>query len=91
MKKCDVCGNDTFRIDEIKCCDDCSENGAWDSADDAQELTWDEKLIFWGGLERCQVEEESECRMGSAYGRGCHMYICTECRQKEHLPFGDEC
>ena len=83
------CGNDLFRIQIIPCCDDCSENGAWDS--DEGEYTLDERIIDEKELVRNRVDDEGECSFDTAYGAGCHMYICSKCGCKENVPIMDGC
>lgn len=83
------CGNNLFKIDRIPCCDDCSENGAWDANEQA--LTYDDKLISEKSLTRCQVDEDGECRFGYAYEAGCYMFICSKCGHKDHLPLSESC
>lgn len=91
--KCKKCQNNLFKIQPIKCCDDCSENGAWDEDLDNGngDWTYDIKVIEDKGLERTQVSENAECRVDSAYGSGCYMFYCSKCNHKTNIAFSDHC
>jgi len=83
------CGSNLFYIQQMSCCDDCDQNAAWD--EETEEYTTDLKTIEDRNLERDYVSEEGECQMGTAYGLGCHIYICSNCGRKTHLPLCGEC
>jgi hypothetical protein len=80
LTKCYTCKNELFKIINIPCCDECSENAAWDPEELA--YTTDIKLIDEKELDRCQVEDDGECQFSHAYGAGCKMFICSECGRK---------
>ena len=83
------CGNFLFTIDIIPCCDDCSENGAWDS--DTSEYVYDEGVINNFDLERDEVQNDGECRFDTAFGAGCYMFTCNNCNKKTNLPVMNGC
>jgi hypothetical protein len=87
--KCDKCGNNTFYITVIDCCDDCSANQAWDAEE--SEYVSDEKIIHEKELIRDHVANEGECDFSYAYGAGCHMYTCCKCKHKSVCPTSDGC
>jgi hypothetical protein len=89
IKKCTECQCEVFRIDYSDDCDDCPENGAWDKIDCGGYIH-DADIIAEKGLIRDCVNNEGECRMGDAYGAGCHMYICVGCGEKTHCPTYEE-
>jgi len=89
LTKCQDCKNDLFKIITIPCCDDCSENAAWDP--DEQGYTTDIKLIDEKELSRTQVQDEGECQYGTAYGSGCKMFVCSKCGRKENWPAIEGC
>lgn len=85
--ECKSCGKNKFFVHDIPCCDECNMNGAWHDS----EYTMGEKIIDEKQLVRSQVENEGECYIGTAYGAGCHMYICTYCGSRTHWPAMEEC
>ncbi len=87
--KCPKCENNLFLIEIIPCCDDCTENAAWDP--DECEYVTDLKIIDEKDLERNHVSEEGECEYGTAYGAGCHMFICNKCHYKTNWPAIEGC
>ncbi len=87
--KCQKCSNFLFTINIIPCCDDCSENAAWD--DFLDEYTTDEIVIETADLTRDRVENDGECEISTAFGAGCHMYICSVCNHKTNLPIANSC
>lgn len=87
--QCKMCGGNLFSITVIPCCDDCDQNAAYDEENEC--YTTDLKIIMDKGLERCQVEEEGECQMDSAFGAGCYMFTCKDCNHKENLAYTDGC
>jgi len=86
---CSKCKGPLFRINHIPCCDDCDQNAAYNP--DTEEYTYDLKTIEDKELTRCQVEEEGECRMDSAWGNGCYMFICDRCNHRRNLPLIKGC
>ena len=87
--KCSKCKGLLFTIQIIPCCDDCNQNAAYDP--ETEEYTFDLKTINDKELTRNYVEEEGECRMGSAWGAGCYMFTCQKCNHKMNLPVTDGC
>jgi hypothetical protein len=88
--KCAKCKNNTFYIKEINCCDDCSENEAWNA--EIGEYISDEKIIHEKELVRNYVDENGECNICDyASGNGCHMLTCCKCGEKWCIPTGGEC
>ena len=85
--KCNKCGNVLFTIQVIPCCDDCSENPAWDG----ENSIYDQKEIDEKGLKRTRVDDDGECRFGTAFGAGCYMFTCSGCHQKTNLAVSDSC
>lgn len=81
--KCKKCEHLLFKIHVIPCCDNCSENAAWN--ENQEEYTYDEKIILEKELIRDHVAEEGECAFGSASGSGCYMFICASCGNKTNL------
>ena len=84
--KCIKCMNDLFKIKVISNCSECENNGAWDNDEDVQEYIYDSEKIKKNGLMRDQVNEDGECGFGTAYGAGCHLYICASCGHEDYLP-----
>ena len=74
--KCKKCGNNLFYVEVTNSCGECIENGIW---------TEEGYVYDKGNHERSEVEEEGECAMGSAWGEGCHLYTCQECKHKTNL------
>jgi len=74
------CGNDKFYIQKRSNCDDCDKNPAWDG----KNFIYDLKKIEENNLERDGVHTNGECKLGPAYGVGCHLYICTNCKDQKH-------
>jgi len=89
-KKCIKCKCDIFKIEQLDDCSNCLENGAWDSHSDDGGYIYDSAVIAEKGLIRDYVSSEGECRLGYAYGAGCHQYICVGCGDKTHCPTYDE-
>lgn len=87
--KCSKCNNNLFYIKIIPCCDDCSENPAYD--EDTSDYTTDLKTIDDKSLERSGVENDGECNFGTAYGPGCYMFVCKECNHATNLSVMDGC
>ena len=87
--ECKKCRHKLFRIQVIPCCDDCDQNGAWDSDDD--EYTYDLEIIEEKKLIRDYVQEEGECLMDTAWGSGCYMFICEKCNHRTNLAVTDGC
>ena len=85
--KCRKCKGTAFTIDIIPCCDDCSENPAWDG----ENRIYDEKEIDSKDLERSGVYDDGECRYGTAAGAGCYMFTCIKCHTKTNLHVVDGC
>lgn len=90
MKKC-KCKNDLFTIQVIPCCDNCSENGAYDQEADKGDgdYVYDERIIVANGLIRDQVEHNGECAYGPTAGNGCWMFTCSRCGHKFNLYIAD--
>ena len=86
--KCSKCKGVLFTIQVIPCCDDCDQNGAYDENGD---LVYDEKIIDEKDLTRDEVAEDGECKMDTAYGAGCFMFVCNSCHHKTNLPVMDGC
>ncbi len=86
---CQKCKSNLFRIQIIPCCDDCNQNAAHNP--DTEEYTYDLKIIEDKELIRDKVEQEGECRMGSAWGAGCYLFICACCNHKTNLGVSDRC
>jgi hypothetical protein len=43
------------------------------------------------GYMRNTVEEDGECKLGTAFGEGCLLAVCIECgAHVEHIPMGVE-
>lgn len=82
------CGNNLFIIQIIPCCDDCDQNPAMD---DDGHYTYDEKIIDEKDLERLGVADNGECKIGTAYGAGCYLFVCKGCNKKTHLAISDSC
>ena len=89
IKKCHKCFGKVFMIINIACCENCSENGAWDDED--QLYTTDMKVIEEKALERNAVDEQGECNLGSSFGAGCHMYRCCKCNAITNMPIIEGC
>lgn len=90
--KCKKCGGVLFAIQVIPCCDDCDQNGAsGEDEDSGYYYEYDLKIIEEKELERTQVGEERECKMGTAYGSGCYMFVCDNCHERTNLPVMDGC
>ena len=87
--KCKKCDGILFKIQIIPCCDDCDQNGAYDS--DYEEYTYDIEVIEEKKLRRDHVQEEGECLMDSAWGAGCYMFICEKCNHKTNLAVVEGC
>jgi hypothetical protein len=85
------CGSRLFFINKIPCCDNCTENGAYDEDSDNGNgnYVYDEKTINEKGLIRNHVAEHNECKYGSAYEAGCYMLICESCKNKSNIPIVD--
>jgi hypothetical protein len=87
--KCKKCDNILFKIQVIPCCDDCEANDAYDP--DEEEYIDDVKVIDLKELIRNHVSEQGECSFGSAFGAGCHVYICDKCNGKTNIAILDGC
>ena len=89
------CGNRLFLIQNIPCCDDCSENPAFIRNEETVGGYWkavyDEKEIEEKGLKREGAEYDGECRVGYAYGAGCELIICPKCHWTTNFPMSDSC
>jgi hypothetical protein len=87
------CGSKLFYINIIPCCDDCSENGAYfyDEECGNDRYVYDEKFIDDNDLVRDQVYQEGECRIDTAFGAGCYMFICKECNHRNNLAVMEGC
>lgn len=84
--KCKKCGAELFKINIIHHCGNCEHNAAWDDAGSG--YTTDLEIIESKNLDRTQVEDEGECRMGQGVsGDGCYMLTCAICGGwTDHLP-----
>ncbi len=87
--KCQKCSNALFLINIIPCCDDCSENAAWDN--ETEDYTLDEKVIIEKNLLRSRVAADGECEFSTAFGEGCYMFKCSICNHKTNLPIANSC
>lgn len=88
------CGNNLFHIHEIPCCSDCSENPAYErggKGDTYWKSIYDQKEIDDKDLRREGVEVDGECKLGTAFGAGCYMFICPKCNWKTNLAVSDSC
>lgn len=86
-KKC-KCGNDKFTL-EVRKCDGCENNGAFDE-DGSDEYVYDTDSVEKLGLARDQADQEGECAMGTCYGFGCWYLTCTECGKSIFMPLIEE-
>ncbi len=82
------CGNELYKIEVRKDCLECNYNPAWD--DDTRDYTNNPDTIADKGLDRDYAGNEGECEMGASFEHGCHMYTCSKCGSKNHLPLVDE-
>ena len=87
--KCRKCEATLFTIQVIPCCDDCDQNPAYDT--DKKEYIYDSEIIDQKELDRVGVEDDGECKMGTAFGAGCYLFTCSVCHHKEHLAVSDSC
>jgi len=81
------CGNNLFFIQQIPCCDDCSENPAWFDGG----YTYDEKIIAESALPRTGIDHEGECSFGRAPGAACFLFTCSACNKRSNLAFVEGC
>lgn len=83
------CGNNLFNIQVIPCCDGCDQNAAYDEI--TEEYIRDTQEIENRALERTEVGEDGQCGMGSAYGSGCYLFVCSKCHRKTNFPVYGSC
>lgn len=90
------CGGKQFRIEKKEECLNCNHNGADTSCHgkmqdiDSQNIntgyTYDGKIMDRLDIERTQVADDQECRLGHSDDNGCHIYICVKCGEiKENI------
>lgn len=77
VKECAFCHTKSFQIEHRSTCVDCESNGAYDSDDD--EYIYNEYCINQLELDRDEVQNSSECEIGSAWGHGCEYITCVNC------------
>ena len=82
--KCSKCKNKLFKIKFKDNCEDCHENGAFDS--DIDKYIFDEKIINKKGLIRNHVKHEGECNFSTAFEFGCWMIFCSKCGHRTNIP-----
>ena len=81
------CGGNLFTVQIIPCCSDCDQN----PAHDGENYIYDQKEIDEKDLERSGVEDDGECKFGTAQGAGCYMFTCPKCHWKTNLYVSDSC
>ena len=77
-EKCDYCGNITFVIEARETCDGCEHDYCiCDGCEDGNSHE---------GIIKSSAEYQCECKIGSNYGCGCHIYRCSKCNQLKFFP-----
>ena len=82
--KCKQCKKNLWRITTKNDCAMCENNMYHDTETDEYEFYSEdnENLV----MSYNKVAEDGACYLGTAYGYGCHIYICDNCRWTENLP-----
>jgi len=81
--QCNKCKKDLFLIQEINDCDTCEHNG-WYNGETYQHTRMPKTF------HRSQVEQEGECNLGRAFGSGCWIIICNNCKEMFNMPTMEE-
>lgn len=83
---CVYCKGETFKIQKRDDCKNCESNGADSRNSEVEDseyydtgYVYDSEIIAGLGIERDQVENEGECKLGYAYGNGCYQFTCSSC------------
>lgn len=85
---CRKCGNDLFKIQFNRSCDDCEFNYAWE--EESKGYVSDIEIIKEKNLLRNHVAEEGECDLGHSYGEGCYLFFCSKCKHlQDYIPIID--
>ena len=80
-QKCSSCGHESFHFVDLDSCATCENNVIKDENGD-----WVYRALKEGEL-REEVDEDSECFMGSAFGDGCCILVCCACdKTHKHIP-----
>ena len=91
VEKC-KCGSTELKVETTHSCEHCMFNGYYLDSEYSDELcvddemwNYDEDLLnkandtFGLDLSRHQSQDEGECQMGSNWGAGCSLYVCSHC------------
>jgi hypothetical protein len=82
-QKCSFCGNESFLLVDLDSCATCENNGIKDEEGD-----WVYRALKEGET-REEVDDDSECLLGNAYGDGCCIMVCSQCdKTHKHIPMG---